>query len=79
MTKENPTGLHPLVVELRVHRIRADMSMNEVMRKTGLNISTISEMEAGHYWPTLKSLEAYASAVGLRLALIPSKGSGVES
>lgn len=75
MTKENPTGLHPLVVELRAARIRAGMSMNEVMRMTGLNISTISEMEAGHYWPTLKSLETYASAVGVRLALIPLRES----
>lgn len=75
MTKKNPKGLHHLVAELRAARIRAGMSMNEVMRMTGLNISTISEMEAGHYWPTLKSLETYASAVGVRLALIPLRES----
>jgi transcriptional regulator with XRE-family HTH domain len=69
MTKQNPTGLHPLVVELRALRIQAGMSMGELARKSGLNLSTISEMEAGHYWPTLKSLGMYASAMGVKLAL----------
>jgi transcriptional regulator with XRE-family HTH domain len=69
MTKDSPAGLHPLVAELRAARIQAGMSMNELMRKTGLNISTISEMEAGHYWPMLKSLEAYASGLGVKLTI----------
>lgn len=70
MTKEDPTGVHPLVVELRALRFRAGMSMSEAARKGGMHVSTISEMEAGHYWPTLRSLETYASAMGVKIGLI---------
>jgi transcriptional regulator with XRE-family HTH domain len=70
MTKRNPTGAHPLVAELRELRLRAGMSMSDAARKAGMHVSTISEMEAGHYWPTLKSLELYASAVDVKLALV---------
>jgi transcriptional regulator with XRE-family HTH domain len=70
VTKENPTGVHPLVRELRALRIRAGMTVTEVAKKGGVHVSTISEMEAGYYWPSVGSLESYAGAMNMKLALV---------
>jgi transcriptional regulator with XRE-family HTH domain len=74
VTKDKPTGVHPLVGELRALRIHAGMSMSELARLSGVNVSTISEMEAGHYWPMLKSVDAYASALGVKLTWEDKEG-----
>jgi len=55
-----------LARELIMARAKAGLSQKELARKMGTSQPTVARLESGHK-PSLKTLERYAEAVGMKL------------
>ncbi len=63
---------------LRALRTASGWSLSELARRTGLGKGTLSELESGHRNPTLATLFAVTTALGLPLsAVIPDEAGPV--
>ena len=66
------TGMPPrtAISALRHERKQQGLSLDEIISRTGLDRHRITELESGDADPTLKTLEAYAEALGKRLLIV---------
>jgi transcriptional regulator with XRE-family HTH domain len=64
--REAPAAIHPICVQLHQMRLDLRLTQDEVSRRSGVWQSSISDYETGKSQPTLDSLDAWASALGLR-------------
>ena len=63
-----PGGLHPLARDrIRAARVRRRMSQRELGRRTGLSASMLSQIENGKSEPSVSTLYAVASELGMSL------------
>lgn len=63
---------HPLVTLLAAQRIKLGWTQEAVARRINVAQNCLSQWETGNNSPPLPRLEAYATAVGLRLELVPA-------
>ena len=64
--REAPETIHPICVQLHQMRLDLRLTQDEVARRSGVWQSSISDYETGKSQPTLDSLDAWASAFGLK-------------
>jgi transcriptional regulator with XRE-family HTH domain len=67
------TDNNPLIIELKAHRQRLALSASDVAVRSGLDETLLSRWEDGASSPSLDGVQKWASALGLKLALIPSE------
>jgi transcriptional regulator with XRE-family HTH domain len=67
------TDNNPLITELKAHRQRLALSASDVAIRSGLDEMLLSRWEDGASSPSLDGVQKWASALGLKLALIPSE------
>jgi hypothetical protein len=59
----------PLIAQFRSARIAAGLTLRDVARRSGYNISTLSDWECGAAWPTVPRFMDVCEVVGLKLTL----------
>ena len=66
------TGMSPrtAISALRHERQQQGLGLEEIISRTGLARHSVAELENGDADPTLKTLEAYAEALGKRLLIV---------
>ena len=55
-----------LARELIAARARAKLTQVEVAKRMGTTQSAVARLESGHFRPSMRSVERYADAVGVR-------------
>ena len=58
-----------LVARLRAKRIELGITQSEIARRLGISQNHVSVLENGVKTPSIERVEAYASALGVRLSL----------
>lgn len=75
--KQGPDSIVALVsLSLRRERARADISLTELAKRAGIAKSTLSQLESGTGNPSLETLWALGTALGVPLSLLidPPRG-----
>ena len=62
---------HPLLAQLEALRRRRGISRSQIATTTGYSVHSLQHWAQGRHTPSTEALEAYGTALGLRLTFIP--------
>lgn len=66
------TRPHPLMAQLQAERQRQNLTVAAIARRVGYTADAMRKWERGTNVPDLDRLDDYATALGLRVQLVPA-------
>ena len=71
MTARHDTEPHPLCAQLRLLRLAAGLSLNEIQRRHGIPPVVLGSYERGDREPSLRKVDALFGLYGYQLQAVP--------
>lgn len=62
---------HPIIAQLAERRRALGLTLDAIAARSGVSKTALSETANGHHVPRLDTVDAIATAIGMRLALTP--------